>query len=172
MVEGHSIESTQGKSSELFEKTETNIQESLKHVKNKIDETVGLNSSVEKHTSDQTGDEENDQRAQEDMDEDTTKHDDMYGSTTEIDDIYGSTTEIDDVYGSTTEPEDICGHVTEEDELYVGTNEVDDCTEKEKEECRQEDKQLNSSALEIKALIFFSYYSYYFSISLFWIRFN
>ena len=139
-MERHSIESEQVKSSELSQKTETSIQQSLEHVKSQIGET-GLDCNVKEQTSDH--DEKLLENVQSDLDKDRA----------ELDDIYGSTTEIDDLYGSTTEPEDTCRDVTKQDELYEGTTEVDDCTENEKEEC-QEDQEVNSSVAEIKALIF------------------
>ena len=144
-MESNSIESVQVKSSELSQKTETSIQQSLEHVVSQIGET-----DLDCNVNEQTGDQEekllvNAQCVQDDFDR----------GTTEQDDIYGSTTEVDDIYGSTTEPEDTCRDVTKQDELYEGTTEVDDCTENEKEEC-QEYQEVNSSAAEIKALIFFT----------------
>lgn len=167
IVEKHSIESVEEKTSELSQKTELNIQESLEQLKTKVDETVGLSCNIEPIGDQEEKLVENLQSAQDDVDKGTTEHDGVYGSTTEQDDVYGSTTEIDDIYGSTTEQEDICRGTNEHDELYAGTTEVDDCTENEKEECSEEMKEVSSSAVERKALILFLYFSYQFIISVY-----
>ena len=170
-MERHSIESVQGKSSELSQKTEF-VQENLEHLKTKVDETVDLSCNIEPIGEQEEKFVENVQSVQDDWDKDTTEQDDVYGSATEQDDMYGSTTEIDDIHGSTTEQEDICRGTNEQDELYAGTTEVDDCTENEKEECSEEMKEVSSSAVERKALIFFILQLSVHNFSIFWIPFN
>ena len=155
IVERHSIESVQGKSLELSQKTEF-VQENLEHLKTKVNETVGSSCNIEPIGDQEEKLVENVQSMQDDLDKGTSEQDDVYRSATEQDDMYGSTTEIDDIYGSTTEQEDICRGTNEQDELYAGTTEVGDCTENEKEECSEEMKEVSSSAMERKALIFFN----------------
>ena len=170
-MERHSIESVQGKNSELSQKTEF-VQENVEHLKTKVDETVGLSCNIEPVGEQEEKFVENVQSVQDDWVKDTTEQDDVYGSATEQDDMFGSTTEIDDIHGSTTEQEDICRGTNEQDELYAGTTEVDDCTENEKEECSEEMKEVSSSAVERKALILFILQLSVHNFSIFWIPFN